>query len=101
MKALADALMNRRDYLMKFTATVDFANMAATGAADEQTVACPGVALGDAVVGVGFSADLGKTVLWGRVTAANEVKLVIENLTAGALNPGPGTATIWVLKSAV
>lgn len=99
MADFEEQLMNSRHKLLKFTATVDFANMAATGNADEQSVTCAGVALGDAVVGVAASIDLDKVVVWGRVSAANTVKLVIENLTAGALNPASCTVTIWVLKA--
>lgn len=98
MAQLADALMNHREALTLFVKTVDFANIAADAGADEQTVTCQGVALGDAVVAVGLALDPGKTQLTGRVTAANTVKLVLFNKTGGALNVGSTTAYIWVLR---
>ncbi len=98
MSQLAEAIMNRRETLILYKATVDFANIAADAGADEQTVTIPGVALGDAVIGVGMGVDPGKTLLWGRVTAANTVKLVLFNKTGGALNVGSTTVYIWILK---
>lgn len=67
--------------LAGYSGTVDFASMAA-GAADEQTMTCPGVALGDVVLACSLSIDQETIQIDAYVSAANTVTLLGGNAHA-------------------
>jgi len=71
-------------------ATTDVTSIAAGGRA---TVALtiPGVALGDVFIGASTSIDVGNLILSGKVTAADTAQIVLENNTAGAIDPASCT----------
>jgi hypothetical protein len=50
------------------------------------TIAVPGVALGDIVLGVSASVDVADLNLTAAVTAANEVTVQVNNNTGGAVD---------------
>lgn len=59
------------------TCTLDAGSIAA-GAGETETVAVPGVALGDMVIGISFGVDLADMLVTGYVQAANAVELRIS-----------------------
>lgn len=59
-------------------ATLD-AGSVADGAGETQTVAVPGVALGDMVLGISLGVDLVDMTVTGYVQAANAVEVRIQN----------------------
>jgi len=67
-----------------------------TGVQDTvQTLACPGAVFGDRVE-VTFSLDLNGVALRAWVSAADTVKFVFDNRTAGTLDLASGTVTVKV-----
>lgn len=65
--------------------TIDFGEVA-DGDEAVDTIAVPGVALGDVVIGVSASIDVADLNLTAAVTAANEVTVQVNNNTGGAIN---------------
>ncbi|TPL63422.1 right-handed parallel beta-helix repeat-containing protein [Mesorhizobium sp. B2-3-15] len=70
-----------------------------TGTTLTVQVAVPGVARGDIVTGIGFTADLlGCTIRDARVITADSVDIIIANDTGVTKDPGSGVMTIVVRK---
>lgn len=67
------------------TCTLD-AGAVSAGATDTDTVAVPGVALGDMVLGFSFGVSEAGLVKRAYVSAANTVTIVTYNPTAGSVN---------------
>ena len=67
------------------TCTLD-AGAVSAGATDTDTVAVPGVALGDMVLGFSFGVSEAGLVTRAYVSAANTVTIVTYNPTAGSVN---------------
>jgi hypothetical protein len=65
--------------------TIDFGSVA-DGDEAVDTIAVPGVALGDVVIGVSASIDVADINLTAAVTAANEVTVQANNNTGGAID---------------
>ena len=65
--------------------TINFAEVA-DGDEAVDTIAVPGVALGDMVIGLSASIDVADLGLTAQVTAANEVTVQVWNNTGGAIN---------------
>jgi len=76
------------------TATLDAGSLA-DGVGETETVAVPGVALGDIVLGVSINVDLVDMTLTGYVQAANAVELRLQNESGAA--PDLASATIKIL----
>jgi len=67
------------------TATLDTASLG-TGATTTDTVAVPGVALGDIVIGLSAGVSLAGLQRSAYVSAANVVTIVTQNPTAGTVD---------------
>lgn len=82
-----------------YRVTVDPASIAAVGQGVE-TVTCTGVTTSDVVIGVNPPADLtaGLIVSGARVSAADTVKIFLENQSAGAIDYASGTWQIMVAR---
>ena len=80
-------------------ATIDVDSLL-TGASDTDTVAVPGVALGDIVMGISAGVDTVDTVIGGAVTAANTVTLTVLNNSAGAVDLASTTLKFIVVRPA-
>jgi hypothetical protein len=65
--------------------TIDFAEIA-DGDEAADTIAVPGVALGDVVIGVSASVDVADLQVTADVTAANEVTVTVSNSTGAGVN---------------
>jgi hypothetical protein len=65
--------------------TINFADVA-DGDEAVDTIAVPGVALGDVVMAVSASIDVEDLTLVAAVTASNEVTVQVLNNTGGAIN---------------
>ena len=65
--------------------TIDFASVA-DGDEAVDTIAVPGVALGDVVLGVSASVDVADLNLTAAVTGANEVTVQVNNNTGGGID---------------
>jgi len=76
------------------TATLDPASLA-DGVGETETVAVPGVALGDIVIGVSNSLDLQDITVTAYVQAADAVELRVQN--EGAATVDLASATIKLL----
>jgi hypothetical protein len=66
------------------------------GATDTDTVAVPGVALGDMVIGFSMGVSEAGLVKRAYVSAANTVTIVTYNPTAGSVNLAPTTLQIVI-----
>lgn len=80
------------------TATVDFASTSAQTSTDSSGITVTGAALGDPVI-------LGSDTTWlananysAYVSAADEVKVRLNNETSGALDPASQVFTVGVVK---
>lgn len=65
--------------------TIDFAEIL-DGDEAADTIAVPGVALGDMVIGVSASVDVADLQVTADVTAANEVTVTVSNSTGAGVN---------------
>jgi hypothetical protein len=90
---ISDVFLN----IFQVTATLDPDNVTngATGTATD-TVAVPGVALGDVVLGFSLSVDQAGVSRVAYVSAANTVTIVAQNLTGGAVNAASGTVRLLI-----
>ena len=75
--------------------TIDFAEVA-DGDEAVDTIAVPGVALGDIVLGVSASIDVADIAVTAAVTAANEVTVQVINTTGGAVDLGSAVFRVVV-----
>lgn len=81
----------------KVKATIDFAS-ALTAAESADTVAVPGVALGDMVIACSLGVDVVDLVVNANVTAANEVSVVVANVTGGTVDLASTTIKLVVAR---
>jgi hypothetical protein len=75
--------------------TIDFAEIA-DGDEAVDTIAVPGVALGDVVIGVSASITVADLTVTAFVSAANVVTVSVANNTGGAVNLGPAVFKVVV-----
>ncbi len=68
----------------------------ADGAGDSDTVAVPGVALGDIVLGVSFGVDLSGITVTAYVSAADTVTVRFQNESGGQVNLASTTIKFMV-----
>jgi hypothetical protein len=79
------------------TATLDTDNLAdAAGVSD--TVAVPGVALGDIVLGFSFGVNLSGMTVTSYVSAANSVVIRVQNESGGAVNLASTTIRLVIVR---
>ena len=71
--------------MWKVTATLDAGSLS-DGAGETDTVAVPGVAIGDMVLGASFGVDVAGLSVTGYVSAANVVSLRVQNESGGTVN---------------
>ncbi len=79
-------------------ATID-ADSLEDGAGDTDTVAVPGVALGDMVLGASLSVDEAGLIVEAYVSAANVVSIRFQNETGGTVNLASSTLRLVVARS--
>lgn len=83
--------------IWKVKATIDFASVLNAAKAVD-TVAVPGVALGDVVIAVSLGVDVVDLALDAQVTAANEVSVVAVNATGGTVDLASTTIKLVVAR---
>jgi hypothetical protein len=83
--------------MWEVSATID-ADSLTTGTNDADTIAVPGVALGDVVLGVSLGLDLAGMQLTAYVSAANTVTVIFNNVTGGTVNLGATTIKLLVAR---
>jgi len=83
------------DKVVEVRATID-ADSLTTGTNDIDTIAVPGVLLGDMVLGVSLGVDVAGMQVTAYVSAANVVTVVFNNITAGTVNLGGTTIKVLV-----
>ena len=69
-------------------------------AGEVQTIAVPGVALGDVVVGFSFGVDVAGITVTGYVSAADVVTLKLQNESAGTVDLASTTIKVLVGRPA-
>ena len=96
----ANAINNQFVKIFAGTGVWDVAS-AATGASSNDTIAIPGVALGDVVLGVSSSVAVpAGAALVGDVTAANTVTVKLINNSGGAVDLASATYRVVVGRMA-
>ena len=81
------------------TCTLDTDNKV-DGTGDTDTIAVPGVALGDIVIGISFGVDVSGLTVTGYVSSAGVVSLRIQNESGGAVNLASTTVKVVVGRPA-
>jgi hypothetical protein len=95
VNAAAPGIADAFSHLFRVTATLDSANNAdAAGITD--TVAVPGVALGDIVLGFSFGVDLAGNTVTAYVSAANVVSIRVQNESGGAVDLASTTIRLLI-----
>ena len=79
-------------------ATLD-ADTLADGAGDTDTVAVPGVALGDMVLSASLAVDVAGLIVTAYVSAANVVSIRFQNETGAEVNLASATLLLVVVRS--
>jgi hypothetical protein len=69
------------------------------GAGDTDTVAVPGVALGDMVLSASLAVDVAGLIVTGYVSAANTVSIRFQNETGGTVDLASATLRLVVVRS--
>ena len=77
------------------TCTLDAGSLV-DGAGETETIAVPGVALGDIVIGFSLGVDLAGITATGYVSAANVVTIRLQNESAGTLDLASTTIKVVV-----
>lgn len=80
------------------TATLN-ADSLADGAGDTDTVAVPGVALGDMVLSASLAVDVAGLIVTAYVSAANTVSIRFQNETGGTVDLASATLRMVVVRS--
>ena len=75
------------------------ADSLADGAGDTDTVAVPGVALGDMVLSASLAVDVAGLIVTGYVIAANTVSIRFQNETGGTVDLASATLRLVVVRS--
>ena len=73
------------DKVYEVRATIDVDSLS-TGASDTDTVAVPGVALGDMVIGMSLGVSLAGIQATAYISAADTVTVVFQNTTGSTVN---------------
>ena len=81
------------------TATIN-ADSLSDGAGDTDTVAVPGVALGDMVLGFSTGVDRAGITITGYVNAANSVTLRVQNESGGTVDLASTTVKLVIARVA-
>lgn len=81
--------------MWKVSCTLNAASLV-DGAGETDTIAVPGVALGDIVLGVSFGVDLAGVTVTGYVSAANVVTLRIQNESTATVDLASTTVKLVV-----
>jgi hypothetical protein len=79
-------------------ATLD-ADDLSDGAGDTDTVAVPGVALGDMVLSASLAVDVAGLIVTAYVSAANTVSIRFQNETGASVNLASSTLRLVVVRS--
>jgi hypothetical protein len=79
------------------TATIN-ADSLSDGAGDTDTVAVPGVALGDMVIGASLAVDVAGLIVTAYVSAANVVSIRFQNETGGTVDLASATLRLVVAR---
>ncbi len=79
------------------TATIN-ADSLVDGAGDTDTVAVPGVALGDMVIGASLAVDVAGLVVTAYVSAADTVSIRFQNETGGTVDLASSTLRLVVAR---
>ena len=85
--------------MWKVTCTLDAASLA-DGAGESDTVAVPGVALGDMVLGFSTGVDRAGITITGYVSAADTVVLRVQNESGGTVDLASTTVKLVVARLA-
>lgn len=80
------------------TATLN-ADSLVDGAGDTDTVAVPGVALGDMVLSASLAVDVAGLIVTAYVSAANTVSIRFQNETGGTVDLASATLRLVVVRS--
>lgn len=75
--------------------TIDFGS-ASDGNSVSDTIAVPGVALGDMVLGVSLGVNAALGIVTAYVSAANTVTVVVSNLETAALDLASTTVKVFI-----
>lgn len=78
-------------------ATID-ADTLGDGAGDSDTIAVPGVTLGDIVMGVSLGVDVSGMIVSAYVSAANVVTVRFQNESGGSVDLGETTIKLVVAR---
>lgn len=82
-------------WLVRATLNADSLN---DGAGDTDTVAVPGVALGDMVIGASLGVDLVGLTVTGYVSAANTVSIRFQNESGGTVDLASSTLRLVIVR---
>jgi hypothetical protein len=85
------------DKVFEVRATMNIGDLA-DGAGETNTIAVPGVALGDMVLGISFGVTLAGFTVTGYVSAANEVSVRVQNESGTQTNPADTTIKVLVAR---
>lgn len=85
------------DKVFEVRATMNIGDLA-DGAGETNTIAVPGVALGDMVLGISFGVTLAGFTVTGYVSAANEVSVRVQNESGTQTNPAETTIKVLVAR---
>lgn len=81
--------------VLEVRATMDIGDLA-DGAGETNTIAVPGVALGDMVLGISFGVTLAGFTVTGYVSATNVVSIRVQNESGTQTNPASTTIKVLV-----
>lgn len=85
------------DRVFEVRATMDIGDLA-DGAGETNTIAVPGVALGDMVLGISFGVTLAGFIATGFVSAADVVSIRVQNESGTQTNPASTTIKVVVAR---
>lgn len=83
------------DRVFEVRATINVDDLA-DAAGDNDTIAVPGVALGDMVLGISLGVDVAGLTVTGWVSAANVVTVRFQNESGGSVNLAETTIKVLV-----
>lgn len=85
------------DKVYEVRATMNIGDLA-DGAGETNTIAVPGVALGDMVLGISFGVTLAGFTVTGYVSAADTVSIRVQNESGTQTNPAETTIKVLVAR---
>ena len=83
------------DVFASLSTGVDIASLIDAAGAT-QTIAVPGVRLGDMVIGMGWSIDLAGITVTAYVSASDVVSMRVQNESGGTVDLAPATVTLLI-----